>query len=148
MNDVFVFLILLLAFIAGAAKNIQRSRQRLYKAELPFFRKVEAVVSVALLAMVALLGGSQGAHYMLALMAAAFIVSGVTSAGIHPEGILYFHGTSALARIETWEEIKEVKMEEGEEKVSLHFQGKRGHFRQEYPKDAAKGLRQMIKKHT
>ena len=148
MNDVFVFLILLLAFIAGAAKNIQRSRQRLYKAELPMIRKIEAAAAVILLLVVTMLGGSQGVHYMLALMAAAFIVSGVTSAGIHPEGILYFHGTSALPKIETWEEIKEVKVEEEEEALLLHFQGKRGHFRQKYPKDAAKELRQMIKKHT
>ncbi|SFI00371.1 hypothetical protein SAMN05192551_10580 [Tindallia magadiensis] len=146
MSDVFIFLILLLGFVAGASKNIQRSQQRLQKAEIPFFRKLEAGAAVVLLAMVAILGGNHGVHYMLALMAGAFVISGAIAAGIHPEGILYFHGTSVLLRIEKWEEIKEVSLEEKEEKVLLYFKGKRGLCCQEYPKAAVGEVRQVIKK--
>lgn len=146
MNDLFVGLILLLGFIVGASNNIQRSRKRLYKAELPVFRKVEAAAAVLLLALVALVGGNQGGHYMLALMAGAFVVSGATSAGIHPEGILYLHGPSVLLRIEKWEEIKEAYVEETDEKAVLRFKGKRGSCQQAYPKATAKELRQMIQK--
>ncbi|SDZ07696.1 hypothetical protein [Tindallia californiensis] len=146
MNDVFVFLILLLGFVAGASKNLQRSRQRLQRAKIPFFRKMEAGAAVVLLTMVAILGGNHGVHYMLALMAGTFVVSGAISAGIHPEGILYFHGTSVLLRIERWEEIEEASLKETEEKFFLYFKGKRGTCCQEYSKEVAGDIRQLIKK--
>ncbi|RQD68881.1 MAG: hypothetical protein D5S00_08060 [Tindallia sp. MSAO_Bac2] len=148
MNDLFVFLILMLGFVVGASKNTQRSKKRLQKAEIPFYRKMEAGAAVLLLAIVAVLGGNHGGHYMLALMAGAFILSGAVSAGIHPEGILYFHGTSALLRIEKWEEIKEAKIEETSDKTVLYFKGKRGQCQQEYPKECAGEIRQLIRKNA
>lgn len=131
MDNMLVYLLLLLGFIAGSFYNYNRRNQLIYRAKLTKSRSIIILISLLIFLTIAYVGGSYWKNYILAVLANIFLLSGLLAEGIHEKGILYFNGMALLVTIEKWENIKNANVKKADYTI-LNFFGRHGSNRTQY----------------
>ncbi|WP_313233218.1 hypothetical protein [Tissierella praeacuta] len=112
-EKIIVYGLLLLAFIIGSIYHFKIRQECIFPVKLTRPRIIISIIIPFIFCFMAYIGGNLWYYYILALVAAVFIISGITGEGIHEKGI-YYRGIGAatlLLRLAKWEEIKDIEID-------------------------------------
>ncbi|MPW25505.1 hypothetical protein GC105_06860 [Alkalibaculum sp. M08DMB] len=118
-KEIAVYVLFFLTFIFGSIYHFSIRRQCIYPVRLTKPRIILSTISPFIFCFIAYIGGNLWSHYILALLAAVFIISGVVGEGIHKKGIYYrpMGHAALLIRLAKWEDIKDIKIDINKNKL-------------------------------
>ncbi|ABR48409.1 hypothetical protein Amet_2251 [Alkaliphilus metalliredigens QYMF] len=118
-EQIAVYGLLLLAFISGSIYHFRIRKQCIHPVRLTKPRIIISIITPFIFCFIAYIGGNLWNYYMLALVAAVFIISGVVGEGIHKKGIYYrpIGQAALLIRLAKWEDVKDIKIDTNKNKL-------------------------------
>ena len=116
-NQILVYFVLLLSFIAGSLYNFIKRNQCNYHAKIRRSMIIILMFSALTLFTITYIAGNTWYNYILALSASIFLISGTLSQGFNEKGIYYLYGRGILVRLAKWEDIKDIKIDRNKNKL-------------------------------
>lgn len=104
-----VFGFLLIAFIFGSIYHFKIRQECTFPVRLTKPRIIISTTIPFIFCFIAYIGGNLWYNYILALVAAVFVISGIVGEGIHEKGI-YYRGVG-LIRLAKWKDIQDIKID-------------------------------------
>ncbi len=116
-NQLLVYFVLLLSFIAGSLYNFIKRNQCNYHAKIRRSMIIILMFSALTLFTITYIAGNTWYNYILSLSASIFLISGTLSQGFNRRGIYYLYGRGILVRLAKWEDIKDIKIDRNKNKL-------------------------------
>lgn len=116
-NQTGVFLLLLLSFVGGSIYNFRIRKQCIYNIRLKRSTIITLIIGSIVINLIAYIGGNTWDNYLFSIAGSLFLISGVTSEGIHERGTYYSYGRGILVRLAKWQEIKDIKFDKNKNKL-------------------------------
>ena len=119
VNQVAVYLIMLLIFISGSIYHFRIRKECIYPVKLTKSRTIISIITLLIFCAIAYIGGNSPKNYPIAISASIFIISGIVGEGIHEKGIYYrpLGKGGLLMQLAKWEDIKNVKIDANKNKL-------------------------------
>lgn len=116
-NQILIYFLLLLCFITGSVYNFRKRKQCNYNVRIRRSMVITLIFSTLTFFTITYIAGNTWYNYILSLSASIFLISGTLSQGFNRKGIYYLYGRGILVRLAKWEDIKNIKFDENENKL-------------------------------
>ena len=116
-NQILIYLLLLLSFTSGSVYNFRKRKQCNYNVRIRKSMIIILIFSTLTFFSITYIAGNTWYNYILSLSASIFLISGTLSQGFNKRGIYYLYGRGILVRLAKWEDIKDIKLDENENKL-------------------------------